>query len=174
MPVVGRRERWKTVCPRGAWRGRPAPQLHRQAPFVRLIALLVLALTVSGCSQLLSLALYNNTAATIQVCNLHRRGNACQVIPPRSIAGVLLVADERSASWQFRISSGDSARNYELGAAASLWELRSGHCMGISQKPCVAVQLQPNGLLYWVDSANSVRSGSMPPQPQGFPIAPGA
>jgi hypothetical protein len=133
-----------------------------------------LALSLSGCSYTLSLALYNNTPTDIVICNLHLRSNACQVIPAHSVAAVLLGADEPVETLTYRISTGDVVRTYQF-PGISLWNLRSPHrCKVIGLSPCVAVQYEPNGNLYWIDSADRLPSASPPSQPEGFPIVPGA
>ena len=132
-----------------------------------------LLFTLASCSPILSLALYNDTPADIVICNLHLRTNACQSIPTHALAAVVLVSDEPTAYAEYRVTFGDVVSTYRF-PGVSLWNLRSPHrCKKIAYY-CVVVQLEPNKSLYWIDSEAEMPRSSLPPQPEGFPIAPGA
>ena len=132
-----------------------------------------LILSLASCSPLLSLALYNNTSTAIVICNPHLRTNACQSIPAHTLAAVLLVSDEPTEDFGYRVSFDDVVKTYRL-PGYSFWSLQSPHrCKRVAYY-CVVVQLEPNGSLYWIDSADGTPRASFPSQPEGFPIVPGA
>jgi len=115
-------------------------------------------LILPGCSQLLTLDVYNNTSTRVEVCNPLRHKDPCVVIGPRAAAPMLLTADDSTSSWQFRIKSDDGTHLYSFGADGSLRPLRSKRCM--LHKPCLAVRIESDGLLYWADSSGSAQSSA--------------
>jgi hypothetical protein len=133
----------------------------------------VLALVVpglAGCSQLLHLAVRNNTRDEVQICNLQRHDNACVSAKSHDQARVLLVADHPASSWVLRISTAAASKTYNFGHI-DLWKLRS---LPTCEHDCdVAVQLEPDGLIYWIDASRNA-SVLAPVQPDGFPVRPGA
>jgi hypothetical protein len=132
------------------------------------VALVVPALT--SCSQLLSLAVRNNTDAELEICNLLRHDKPCVSAKSHEQARIVMTADHPASSWAFRISSTTASKTYDFGSL-DLWKLRSvPHCWGDCE---VVVQLEPNGLLYWVDASRNPALPA-PVQPDGFPVRPGA
>jgi len=134
--------------------------------------LCILAVVVPGltsCSQLLRLALQNNTGAEVEICNLLRHDNPCVSAKSYDEAHMLMVADQAAPSWLFRISTGAAANTYDFGHT-DLWKLRSLPCKGGCE---VVVQLEPKGLIYWVDVSRNPGVPA-PVQPNGFPVRPGA
>jgi hypothetical protein len=136
--------------------------------------LALLALGVAGCSQLGYLVVHNNSAVEVEICNLHRHDNACVSAAPHGYARVLLVADYAASSWVFRVSTSAGSNTYDFGRV-ELWKLRSvDTCSMFKKHSCeIAVQLEPDGLLYWVDASRNT-AGPALVQPDGFPIRPGA
>jgi hypothetical protein len=140
----------------------------------RLSTLVLTVIAVAGCSRIVDLAFKNDTGTAVDICNLHRRANACVSAPSHSLVKVPLVSDEAAPSWVFRISSNGVSKTYDFGHI-ELWKLRSADpCSNFSRRGCeVRVQLGQDGLIYWVDSSNA--GGTTPPmQPDGFPVSPGA
>src|SRR5258708_38834546 len=115
----------------------------------------VLALVVpglAGCSQLLHLVVRNNTSDEVEICNLQRHDNACVSAKSHDQARMLLVADHPASSWVLRISTSAASKTYNFGQV-DLWKLRSSHTC---EHNCdVAVQLEPDGLIYWIDASGN-------------------
>ena len=135
---------------------------------------LLLALSFAGCSWLASVALYNNTAAPVEVCNLQTHRDPCQTVPPYSVAAVTLRADQASSTWKLQIASRAIVRVYDLGEAARANLSEARRCKAVSRSGCMPLQLEADGKLFWIDPSNSQAAPSIPAQPKGFPIAPGA
>jgi hypothetical protein len=134
---------------------------------------LVFSLALAGCSELMSIAFCNHSNEPIQICNLHLHTNACQTILPQEIGQVVLRADDPVSAWRFRITSASVAHTYSFDLA--LWPPSSArHCKVASGRRCMAVQLEPDGLLYWTDAPDSMPVAAVPNQPKGFPITPGS
>jgi hypothetical protein len=143
-------------------------------PIVRISAVvLMLSCFLSSCSPLLSLGLYNNTSYDIEICNLQLKVNSCQRIGAHKIAAVLLVSDELVDTLSYKVLNGFIVWIYRL-PQMSFWELRSPHgCKGAAHF-CVAVQLQPDGSIYWLQSTDGIPTPFPPAQPSGFPLVPSA
>jgi hypothetical protein len=137
-----------------------------------VLALLVFG--VIGCSPGFYMTVQNNSAADVEICNLHRHENACVSAAPHGHARVLLVADYAASSWAFRISSSSGSKTYDFGHVDLSKVGSFDTCAMFNRRSCkLVVQLEPDGFLYWVDaSRNAARPA--PVQPDGFPIRPGA
>ena len=136
--------------------------------------LALLAFGVTGCSPLFYMTVQNNSAAEVEICNLHRHDNACVSAAPHGHARVLLVADYAASSWAFRISSSAGSETYDFGHV-DLSKVGSVHtCSMFNRRSCeLVVRLEPDGFLYWVNASRNT-AGPAPVQPDGFPIRPGA
>jgi hypothetical protein len=122
---------------------------------------------LTSCSSLLNLAVQNNTGGEVEICNLLRHENSCVSAKSHAEARILMVADEPGKAWRFRVSAGEASNTYTFG---NLWSLRSLPCNSGCE---VVVQLEPDGLIYWVDASRN-RAVPAPAQPDGFPVRPGA
>lgn len=129
-----------------------------------------LSLTLAGCSELVIGAVFNNTESSIQICNPSLHSDACQTIQPHAEAAVTLVADQAASSWRFRITSNQLVATYDLGNQ-NLYALSTSHCSRVPHgRRCIGLQLQSDGKLYWVDSADAMPVATFPKQPSGFPV----
>ena len=134
----------------------------------RLWFTLALVPALISCSPLLTLVVQNNTGAEVQICNLLRHDNPCVSAEAHEQARILLVADRAAPSWRLRISTAAVSKTYDFG---DLWRLRS---VPRCHTGCeVEVQLETDGLIYWVDVSRNP-GVSAPVQPDGFPVRPGA
>ena len=130
--------------------------------------LALVALGFGGCQPLLYLEIRNNTNAEVEICNMQLRDNACVFAKPHAEARMLLVADHPAPSWVLRTSSGAASNTYDFDHV-EFWKLRSSRsCIDGCNVP---LQLEPDGLIYWVDATTNP---SAPAQPDGFPVRPGA
>ena len=141
----------------------------------RVAILTLSALLLPGCSFLVDLALFNNSADSIEVCNLNLNEPACQTIMPRALEKVLMVGDKPATSWRFSVRIEGEMKIYEI-PSGRYSELASDvYCEGIFQKRCdIPVQYEPDGRLYWGGKSNRLPVVNIPEQPNGFPIEPSA
>jgi len=78
-----------------------------------VLALLVFGVT--GCSPLFYMTVQNNSAAEVELCNLHRHDNACVSAAPQGHARVLLVADYGDRLRRFAFQAAQVQRPTILG-----------------------------------------------------------
>ena|SRR5277367_1170922 len=140
------------------------------SPMTRYCAVLILLLGMCSCSSVSLVTLYNNSNTTVVFCNLHARNNRCQTIPSHALVRTGYLSRQDSRSWDFRISSGATSRIFSVPVEMTIWKLRSTHYCYFPQGCDVPIQLEPDGLLYWVGTAATMPIQTFPPQPAGFPI----
>lgn len=138
-----------------------------------LLALLISAASLQGCSFLVDLALFNNTSTPIEVCNLLRSPVTCTVIPSKALGKVTLSAQMAAPQWRYRISHDNESSVYEFQFAPYPEQASEVYCHGLFSKRCdIPVQLEESGLLYWGGKTRQLPIQEFPDQPLGFPVRP--
>jgi hypothetical protein len=135
---------------------------------MRHCAIFMLLLGLCGCPYISLVTLYNNNNATVVFCDLHAYNNPCRSVPGHAIVREPYLGDP--TSWDFRISSGATSRTYKVSREIKFWSLRSTHYCYFAEGCDVPLQLEPDGLLYWVGTEATMPVHTFPPQPPGFPL----
>lgn len=142
---------------------------------IRIFATSVATLTLSGCSFLVEIILYNNSDSRIEVCNLSHTNQRCQIIEPRSFNRILLVADRKIDSWEYSISQTGKTRIYNFAFEPYPAQASDIYCEGFLIEQCdIPLQYESDSLLYWAGNSQELPVVSFPDQPPGFPVAPEA
>ncbi|GAB1620529.1 hypothetical protein AAOGI_05790 [Agarivorans albus] len=140
---------------------------------IRAFQLICTSIMLQGCSFLVDLAFYNNTASNIEVCNLNLEESVCQQINGGTLAKVLLVGDKSAKSWRFSIESGGNVNFYDFEFGPYPTHASDAYCEGFIQKRCdIPVQYEVNSLLYWGGKNKALPVRKFPAQPRGFPVEP--
>ena len=138
---------------------------------IKLSAILIVGLSLSGCSFLVELALFNNSGQDISVCNLNHSNKPCQTISNNAIGLVTLISNKAASNWSYSIN--DRVYNFNFGSYPE--HVSNIYCSGFVQKRCaISIQYQNNGLLYWAGKNQELPVDNFPNQPEGFPVEPNA
>jgi hypothetical protein len=142
---------------------------------LKIAAMLIIALSLSGCTVLVGVALFNNGDSAIEVCNLNLKNKECKTIEPQSFKKILLISEGPVSSLKYSITKSNDINIYTFnfkpyGALAS-----NIYCADFPAKSCdIPVQYENNGLLYWAGQDQELPAKNLPNQPLGFPVAPDA
>lgn len=142
---------------------------------IKLLTTLIIAATLSGCSFLAEVILFNNSNSRIEVCNLNHANQNCQTIEPKSSNKVLLVADRKVNTWRYSIATPNIEGIYSFVFEPYPAQASNIYCQGFFMKKCdIPLQYESDGLLYWAGKNQELPTKSFANQPPGFPVAPDA
>ena len=142
---------------------------------IKLLAVLIIALTLPGCSFLVEVIFFNNSNSSIKVCNLNHTNQNCQTIEPKSSNKVLLVADKKINAWSYSITASGKESIYSFAFEPYPAQASNIYCQGFFMKRCdIPLQYESDGLLYWAGKNQELPTKNFPNQPPGFPVAPDA
>jgi hypothetical protein len=145
---------------------------HRARTIASLTLIIATIAGVSSCSVVVSAQLFNDTPAIVTICDLSRTSGPCHDVSPGAAATFTGGLYHR---WRFSISADGKAAIYAFEARVDADEYRGSLCRGRFVPDCrLALQLGPDGLVYWAgrDARPPVRD--LPSQPTGFPLSPAA
>lgn len=142
---------------------------------LKIIAMLITTLLLSGCTVLVEVALFNNSDSAIEVCNLNLNNKECKTIEPQSVKRILLVADKSVTSLKYSITKSNDTNIYTFNFKPYGTLASDIYCKGFLAKNCdIPIQYENNGLLYWAGQDQEFPAKNIPNQPSGFPVAPDA
>ena len=142
---------------------------------IKLLATLIIAATLSGCSSLAEVILFNNSNSRFKVCNLNHTNQNCKTIEPKSSNKVLLVADRKINAWRYSIATPSKESIYSFVFEPYPAQASNIYCQGFFMKRCdIPLQYERDGFLYWVGKNQELPTESFANQPPGFPVAPDA
>jgi hypothetical protein len=142
---------------------------------IRLTTIFIATLSLSGCSFLVEVILFNNSDSSIEICNLNHTNQRCQIIEPKSSNKVLLVADKKANAWSYGITKLNETKVYSFAFEPYPAQASNIYCQGFFMKKCdIPLQYEPNGFLYWAGKNQELPTIIFPNQPPGFPVAPDA
>ncbi|BFM12667.1 hypothetical protein R50072_28200 [Simiduia litorea] len=135
------------------------------------LSLIILSLTLSGCSFVVDIMLFNNTDSSIEVCNINNSEHPCVPIASHEMGSVAMINSVKTDSWIYRING----KVYGFSFGTYPEHASEVYCKGFIQKRCaIPLQLEPSGLLYWAGKNSKLPVSNFVNQPKGFPVGPGA
>ena len=136
---------------------------------IKFIWLVLLFLSLQGCSFAVNLAFFNNTEATIEICNLNKTEHNCYKVGSNTLIKIPLIASVQLGKWKYSINQKEY--NFKFGVYPE--HASNFYCSGFIQKRCdVPVQFESNGLLYWAGKESQLPVKNFGMQPLGFPVKP--
>ena len=125
--------------------------------------------SLQGCSFVVNLAFFNNTDFPLEICNLHKTKPNCYSVDSKVLITIPLIANVQSDTWKYSINN--KVYSFLLGEYPKYSS--DVYCTGFFWKRCdIAVQFQPNELLYWAGKSMALPVKSFALQPNGFPVKP--
>lgn len=135
------------------------------------LPIILICLMFGGCSFVVELIVFNNTDASIEICNIYNSDRPCVEIASRDVGTVPMINDKKSDSWAYMIDK--KIYRFEFGTYPE--HASEVYCKGIIQKRCaIPLQFESSGLLYWAGKTSKLPVSNHVNQPRGFPVEPGA
>ena len=126
-------------------------------------------LSLSGCSYVIDLVVFNNSDLDIEVCNLNYIERDCEIILSKEVAKISLIGSKPAKFWSYSINK----KIYEFSFGPYPEHASKVYCNGFIQKKCdIAIQYESTGLLYWAGKTSKLPVKIFPDQPKGFPVEP--
>ena len=136
---------------------------------VKLIILVLLVFSLQSCSLVVSIAFFNNTKTSLDICNLHKAEQNCYKVASEALIKIPLIASVQIEQWEFSINK--KVYGFKFGVYPE--HASNIYCTGIIQKRCdIPLQFESNELLYWAGKESRLPAKSFGAQPLGFPVKP--
>ena len=140
---------------------------------VRTVLVVLGAGSLSACSVIWRVEIFNNSGRVIEVCYEPVPSRSCVTILANSSAEFLNHADETSP-WNLRVQADGRTYVYDFTVAGKPEFAWDHICHGMNPRCDVALQLEPNLELHWVEKPRKLPADEFPAQPDGFPVTPTA
>ena len=134
---------------------------------IRNLAIIAIAVILQSCSTTVVGVVYNNTGEEIEICKVGITTD-CQKIRNSKIGRITMLAGK------YVISTESSIYSYEF-KFKEHWTFYNStqYCRRLFfvSKACdIAVQVEPDGNIYWAGKNHSLPLNEIPAQPIGFPF----
>ena len=141
---------------------------------IKSIVLILIIFSLSGCSYISSLVIYNSANESIEICKLVLNESDCIIVDSKKENKIRLVTHQPGVL-KYSVKSSTGFKTYILNFDSNFDYLSKRYCKKLNKSFCdVAVQYNENETFIWAGRNEKHPISTVPEQPFGFPIQPDA
>ena len=141
---------------------------------IKSIVLISIVFSLSGCSYIPSLVIYNSANEPIEICKLVLNETECVTIDSKKEKKIRLVSNQ-SGALKYSVKKDNELKIYVFNLSTNFNYFSEQYCGKLNKSFCdVAIQYNENETIIWAGKNEKHPISKVPEQPLGFPIKPNA